>query len=194
MSDNASKKAITPTATLSYPHIAEPQRPKKPTDKLKYSATLVFAPGTDLRQLEAAVLLAAEEKFGSSAKEKLRTGALKSPFRKDAEAKGYEAGSVFINVRTERKPQAVYLWADPNTKKAAEIPADRIRDELYPGAKVRASIVAFAYDTDGNKGVSFALNNIQKMGDGDRLDNHVDAADEFNADLNAAPADLSSFI
>ena len=72
MSDNASKKVITPTATLSYPHIAEPQKGKKATDKAKYSATLVFAPGTNLASLEAAALVAAEERFGSSAKEKLR--------------------------------------------------------------------------------------------------------------------------
>jgi hypothetical protein len=57
---------------------------------------------------------------------------------------------------------------------------------------VRASLRAFAYDTNGNKGVSFGLNNIQKLGEGQRLDGRKAATDEFDADLSQAPADISA--
>jgi hypothetical protein len=42
--------------------------------------------------------------------------------------------------------------------------------------------------------VSFALNNVQFIADGKRLDSRVSADDEFDAVLSEAPADLSSLI
>jgi hypothetical protein len=38
---------------------------------------------------------------------------------------------------------------------------------------------AFGYDTNGNKGVSFALVNVQKLADGKRLSGNPSAEDEF---------------
>jgi hypothetical protein len=184
---------ITPKAKLSYPHLDKAQPGQKAGDKAKYSSTLVFAPGTDLKELEAAVMAAAEEKWPGKSVEMFRIQALRSPFRKDAEAKGYEAGSIFINVRSEQKPGVVYLHAGADNKPAI-VPDEKIKEELYPGSFVRAQIRAFPYDSQGNKGVSFALNNIQKMGDGPRLDNRVAATDAFEADLNAAPAELKGLL
>ena len=37
------------------------------------------------------------------------------------------------------------------------------------------------YDTDGNKGVTLFLNNVQKVRDGDRLAGRPDAEDDFDA-------------
>ena len=191
MSTNATK-VITPTATLSYPHLDIPQKDDK--GKLKYSCCLVFAPGSDLSKLEAAVFAAAEEKFPGKGREMLVKQILKSPFRKDAAAKNYPDGSIFVNVRTEQKPGCVYPYADPQTKKPARVPDEKVKEVFYPGAQVLASLRAFTYDVSGNKGVSFALNNVQFIGDGKRLDSRVDAVDEFEADLNAAPADISSLL
>jgi hypothetical protein len=182
---------ITPKATLSYPHLDQPQKPQKPTDKPKYSATFVFAPGTDLSSLEKAVMAAGEEKWPGKFAEMVRIQAVRLPFRKDAEAKGYPAGSIFVNTRSEQKPGAVYSHAAPGSDKPATIPDDKIREELYPGAQVLGQIRAFSYDNSGNRGVSFALNNIQKIGDGERLDNRQAATEAFAADLNAAPANLA---
>ena len=84
---------ITPKATLSYPHLDKPQAPKQGSNqKAKYSATLVFAPGTDLSELIAAMTAAGEEKWPGKFTEMLRIQAVRSPFRKDAEAKGSRFG------------------------------------------------------------------------------------------------------
>ncbi|HKJ88554.1 MAG TPA: ssDNA-binding protein, partial [Gammaproteobacteria bacterium] len=53
---------------------------------------------------------------------------------------------------------------------------------------VRASVRPFAYDTQGNRGVSFALNNIQLLRDGERLDSRVAPEEDFDA---VEPVDLS---
>src|SRR3954468_8406581 len=154
---------VTPNAMLSYPHLDVPQAPQNnQPGKAKYSATFVFPDGANLSALQAAVMAAGEEKWPGKFTEMLRTGAVRSPFRKDAEAKGYKVGSVFINTRSERKPGLVYLHA--GSEKTADgkplparIPEDKIKDDLYPGSIVRGQLRAFAYDSNGNKGVSFAL-------------------------------------
>jgi hypothetical protein len=183
----ATTKAITPVGILSYPHIAKPQAMEegKPA---KYSATVIFSEGTDLSALQAAAVAAAEAAYPGKGKSMLKKGQLKSPFRTDCEAKDYKDCVAFINVRTEKQPGAVFSYADAETNKPKAIPLDQIEKELYPGAKVRVSVNAFAYNTSGNKGVSFALNNIQKVADGERIDGRAAAEDEFNSsDLSQAP-------
>lgn len=197
MSDTvASTRVITPVATLSYPWLASPQSPKldkngNPLGNPKFSGAFLFAPGTDLSALKAAADAAAEAAYPGKGIKMLQSGALRSPFRTDCEAKHYapEICATFINARTEQKPGAVYNRKDPATGKAAVIPEDKIAEELYAGAKVKVSLNAFAYNTDGNKGISFGLNNIQKVGDGERLDGRAAADDEFTDDLSEAPAE-----
>jgi hypothetical protein len=41
--------------------------------------------------------------------------------------------------------------------------------EVYSGAWYRAQVRAFAYENAGNKGVSFGLQNVQKLRDDDPL-------------------------
>lgn len=188
--DKPSNRVITPKAILSYPHLFSPQAPPG-GGKAKYSACLIFEKGTDLSALKKAVLDAAVTKWGADkAPGMIRAGQLRLPFREDWEAKGYPEGAVFLNVRTEQQPGIVSIYPGPD-KKPLPITEEK---EIYPGCYVRASINPFAYDTQGNKGVSFALNNIQKLADGPRLDNRRAAEDEFEADMSAAPADLSDLM
>jgi hypothetical protein len=168
MSAIGSTKVITPPAMLSYPHLDKPQAPQagsNPNAKAKYSATFVFEPGSDLRELEAAARLAAEERWPGKSAVMFQKKQLKWPFRTDAESKGYANDSTFINCRTEQKPGVVLATAGPDGK--PQVVADEdIRSTVYPGCIVRGSVRAFAYDISGNRGVSFALNNIQKLADG----------------------------
>lgn len=189
-------RVITPEAIISYPHLDKPQ-PSNDGKPPKYSAAFVFLKGSDLAKLKAAAIAAGVKKFGANIKlpngqsitfeQALAEGIFKSPFRKDGLMKGYPEGSIFITARTAQAPQVVY-------GDLKQVPLDQIKTAIYPGAKVRASLTAFGYDNSGNKGVSFALNSVQKIGDGDRLDNRVAAENEFTAELSQAPADLDSLL
>lgn len=190
------KKIITPIATLSYPHVAAPQplsaKDMKAGKKPKYGVALVFAPGTDLTGLQAAILEAATDKWGGKAKSVIAGQRYKTLRDDVADKPGYPEGAIFLNARSEDKPGCVYAWPDPVTGKPALVPDAQIGKQFYPGAQVRASITAFAYDTDGNKGVSFGLNNLQFVADGPRLDGRKAATEEFESDPNAMkPADLT---
>lgn len=186
-----STKIITPPAMLSFPNLLT-ARAGMNGGKEKFSASLVFLPGTNLTALEMAANEAAEEKFGAKGPKLLAAGGIRSPFRRDGASKGYPEGSVFVNVRSDRKPGCVYLWPDPATGKPAIIADADIVKSLYPGAMVRASLSAFGYDSNGNKGVSFGLHNVQLVdGTTPRIDGNKAATDEFEADLSAAPPSLA---
>ena len=196
MTDNDTTpiRVTTPECMLSYPHLYEPTKvnANNPAEKAKYSAAFVFAPGVDLGKLKTAAIEAGERKFGPSKfAELLKAGGLRMPFRKDAVEKGYAEGSVFINARSDSKPQLVMPYKDPDTGKPAPVTDPEI---MYPGSRVRASLIAFGYDTMGNKGVSFALGNVQWLGDGDRLDSRVAAADEFDVVEEIAEGEVASSV
>lgn len=182
-------KVISPAAVLSYPHLFEPNTPPGAAEAV-YSCALVFEKGTDLGDLKKAAMAAATEKFGAKAEALMRDGKLKLPFRTDAEDKGYPEGSVFMNVKNKVQPGIVSVFPGPDGKPQA------ITDpgQVYAGCKVRASLRAYAYDVSGNKGVAFALGNLQKLADGSRLDGRKRAEDEFEADLSAKPADLDDIL
>jgi hypothetical protein len=194
-----SKRVITPEATLSYPHLFEPVAGPDGGEP-KYAATLVFAPETDLSALKAAAMAAAVEKLGSKEKVEtaIRTGKLAWPFREADEESGYPKGSIFFGARSKAAPGLVSRYAGPDGKPKPITLEDQKPGnplDLYPGCKVRASLVAFYYDYMGmKKGVSFALNNIQKLGEGTRLDNRRAASDEFEADLNEEPASVDDLL
>lgn len=181
-------KIITPVGTLSFPSLFTPQDPFD-SGRSKYSASIVFDPGTDLSELEAAIETVAKEKFGPGAVEELRKGKLRHPIRDDGESKGYEAGARFFSAKTTRTPGVVDRYADPKTGKARIITSP---DEMYPGAKVRFSVSPYAYAVRGNKGVAISLNHVQKWGEGERLDGRGSAEDAFSFE-QPVTTDLGDF-
>lgn len=193
-------KVITPLAVLSYPHLDKPQDAQDGKAP-KFSATLIFLPETlaDAKEkalfdkMQDAALAAIEAKWPNKSKQLLASETFKKGFRRDAESKGYPAGAIFVNVRSNVQPGIVYAHAGPDNK-PERMPADKIKVEMYPGVIVRASLAAFAYDNNGNKGVSFGLNNLQKIRNGERMDGRAAAENEFDVDLSAAPVDISSLV
>lgn len=193
-------KVITPLCVVSYPWFAEPQ-PGKQGKKARYSATLIFTPEllatpeekARFAKMKAAALAAGQKKFADEFEKLLKSEGFKKGFRTDWESKGYPEGSIFVNARSDNQPGFVYAYAGPDNKPAI-VPAADIKKTFYPGAIVRASLNAFGFNTEGNKGISWGLNNVQFVRGGERMDNRAEASDEFDVDLSAAPADLDSIL
>lgn len=204
MSTDATK-VQTPEAILSYPNFEKPQQANG-QGKAKFSAAFVFAGGRDtVKALAAAAIAAARKKWGSDADQMIKDGVISifggkgAAIRTDAAAKKYKGdrfpeGTVFVNARSDQRPGLAYAHAAPGSNKPELVPADKIVEVFYPGAIVRASLTAFAYDTNGNKGVSFGLNAVQFLSAGERLDNKVAADDEFTTVLNTTPADIDDLL
>jgi len=176
-------KIITPNAMLSYEHLFEPASPEGSGDEPKYSACLVFSEETDLSDMKKAVVDAGKAKWGDKFAEMKKSGEIRIPFRSDRlEEKGYPSGSIYINARSKQPPGIVSKYAGEDGR------PKRITDtsEVYSGCRVRATLSAFAYERAGNRGISFGLNNVQKLGDGERLDGRLRAEDDFEALENNA--------
>jgi hypothetical protein len=94
-------------------------------------------------------------KFMSNFKTPLRDGDTERDTEKSPEYKGH----YFINANTYNKPGVVDSGMNDILNKA----------DLYSGCFGRVSLVAAAYHVDGNKGIKFYLNNVQKMSEGEPL-------------------------
>jgi hypothetical protein len=177
------KKVMTPAATVSYPALFAART--TPSGDKKYSACLIFDRDANLTALKAAAMDMATERWGPQAKQMFAAKQLRWPFRDGAEkaALGFGKGKTFINVSSSRQPGVVGRHAGLDGKPTPITNPD----EVFAGCLVRATLLAFAYDTQGNKGVSFLLGNVQKLGDGPRLDGRLRAEDEFEA-IESAPA------
>jgi hypothetical protein len=93
----------------------------------------------------------------------------------------------FINARSyDTPPGIVSIYAGPDGKPA------KITDPslIYPGAYIKVSLHAYAYNTDNgkSKGVALGLGNVQVLThmNGQRIDSRVAAEEEFEADPKAA--------
>jgi hypothetical protein len=181
-------KVITGEVILSFPHLFTPK--VNESGKAKYSAALLLPEGTDMSPYVAAANAAGLAKFGAKYESLRKMEGFKSGFRRDGLARGYPV-EVYINTTSDNPVGVVDRYLDPKTEKPRKItdPA-----EMYPGCKVKASIRAFGYDNNGNKGISWALNNVQKWAEGDRLDGRKKAEDEFDADLAAPVASLDDLM
>lgn len=132
------------------------------TSKPKYSIRACFPPTADLTALKKEAEAVAKEKWGDKIPKTLR-----SPFRLNEELEapiigiGDDWTIMSFSANEDRRPGIV-------DSKLQDIIDD---SDVYSGAWYRAQVRAFAYDTAGNKGVSFGLQNVQKVKDDDPLGN-----------------------
>lgn len=184
--DLEKKKCLTPEFRVSFPHVFEKHSGFEGQEE-KYSVVMLFDKKTDLKELKRAAFNAAIEKWG--VKEKWPKN-LKMPFRNGddkSDLSGY-AGTTFVTASSKQKPQVV-----GNKKVDGQFPQLTKEDEsFYPGCYARATLIAFAYDKAGNKGISFSLQNLQKLRDGDAFSGRKKADDEFT-DVEDGSDDSSNY-
>jgi hypothetical protein len=131
-------------------------------NKPKYSIRAAFPPAAKLDALKKEAQLAAQEKWGDKIPKTLR-----SPFRLNEELENPIVGIgddwiiMSFSANEDRRPGIV-------DAKLQDIIAND-ETEVYSGAWYRAQVRAFAYENAGNKGVSFGLQNVQKLRDDDPL-------------------------
>jgi hypothetical protein len=182
---------------ISFPRLfkADPgPNPEQPN--WKYSATLIATPevlrGAQWGQVKPAILEAARLKFGEKGVASLLKGNLKQPIRDDGEDKGHPKGSLFFTARSDQKPGVVSIDPDEDgrPRKIKDTEQDiGGRYEVYSGCIVNATVAFYGYDNI-SKGVAVGLRNIQKVGDGPRLDNRKAAEEEFEANMSETPESL----
>jgi hypothetical protein len=131
-------------------------------NKPKYSIRAAFPPTAKLDALKKEAQFAAVDKWGDKIPKTLR-----SPFRLNEELENPIIGIgddwviMSFSANEDRRPGIVGA-------KLQDIIDD---SDVYSGAWYRCQVHAFAYENAGNKGVSFGLQNVQKLRDDDPLGN-----------------------
>lgn len=168
-----STKVITGKVRFSYAHVFEPSAMEGNTPK--YSVSIIISK-KDTKTIDAvkaaiaeAVELGKAGKFGGKVpavwKNPLRDGDIDRP---DDEA---YAGAYFVNANSSNRPGVVDASVQPILDK----------DEFYSGCYGRASVLFYAYNSNGSKGVACGLQNVQKLEDGERLAGGSSATEDFGA-------------
>jgi hypothetical protein len=167
-------KVVTGTVRLSYVHLLEPYA-QGDSDEEKYSCVILI-PKSDtatLNKIKAAIKAATEQGRNSKFEGKvppnlavtLRDGDEEGDLEKNPEYEGH----MFMSISSKTRPGLVDK--DLNQIMSA--------DDIYSGVYARVSMNAFPYNFKGKKGISFGLNHVQKVRDGDFLGGRSRAEDDF---------------
>lgn len=152
---------VTPEFILNYPYVFEPT--KDLSGKENYSITMVFEVDEDLKQLASKVMGIAKTHF------KVDPSALTLPLRnnKDLTENALKKNPIYkdkiIAVAKNKRSKPGVIRADKT------LVEDSAKQEIYSGCICRASISIFAYEMGSSKGISFGLNHLVKIRDGEPL-------------------------
>jgi len=178
------EKLITPEFRGAFVQIFRAKAQKQADGtmgKAKFSVKAAFPPNTELSAMKKEAEAAAMEKWAGKPPKTLR-----SPFRLNEELDNPTPGIgddwiiMTFSANEDRRPGLV----DANLNDIID------ETEVYSGAWYRAQVRCYAYDQAGNKGVSFGLENLQKLKDDEPLGTgaRVPASKAFEAVGGAAPA------
>ena len=174
-------KVITGVCRLSYANIWQAKSINGGAPK--YSAS-VLIPKSDTKtvaKVKAAIQAAYEEgegKLKGNGKTAPSLASLKTPLRDgDTERPDDEAyaGHWFINANSNTAPGVV----DANREPIYDT------SEIYSGVYARVSLSFYAFNSNGNRGIACALQNIQKVRDGEALGGKSKAEDDFNDNFSS---------
>lgn len=134
----------------------------------KYSVTMLFPKSTDLSALKTLAKAAIEAAWPNKEK---RPKNLRTPFR-DGNTVSWDgfAGNYFCRATTRSQPNVVDRNRQPILTP----------DGFYSGCYARASINAFTYNTAGNAGVAFGLQNVQFLRHGEPFTGRSDPNEDFD--------------
>ena len=174
--------ALSPVGRISFPNL---HGKKNDRGEIRHDIVLVFdkkaQESAKFKEMEEAIQEAAKAKFG----DKVPTGISRKSLAKKS---GYpitaveespdwygwaNEGDVFISFSSKYQPEIYDMEKEEIVDVASQI---------YAGAFGRVSWTTYAYDQNGNKGVSFGLKLFQKTDDGDKLTGGGSAKNEIDDD------------
>lgn len=175
MANNPMKVITGVNTRWSYANVWEPKSIQGSAPKCSVSLIIPKDDVETVNKIEAAIKAAYTEgagKLKGNGKSVPPMASIKLPLRDgDTERPDDEAyaNSYFVNANSPNPPGIVDADCQPIIE----------RSEVYSGVYGRASISFYAYNKNGNRGISCGLNNLQKIRDGEPLGGRSSAADDF---------------
>lgn len=170
-------RVVTGKVRLSYVNIFKPRKRDDDDDASEAYSVLLLIPKSDAKtraDLKAAIEAAKVRdagKWGGKVPANLKLTIHDGDTRDDLDEKPEYRGMLYMSVSSNRKPGIV----DRNVQPILD------PSEVYSGCYARVEINAAGYNTKGNRGISFYLNHVQKIADGEPLGGMTRAEDVFEA-------------
>ena len=165
-------KIITGKVRFSYANVWEPKSINGSEPKYSVSIIISKSDKETLKKINDAIEEAKKvgisklgDKIADNIKTPLHDGDTDRP-----EDEAY-VGSYFINANSNTRPGIV--------NKSVQAIVDQ--SDFYSGCYGRASVVFYAYNTEGNQGIACGLQNLQKLEDGEMLRYHSSAEEDFGS-------------
>lgn len=170
---------------LAFPDLFEAKQFDGEGD-FKFSATFLIPKSHPVnKEIEAAVLKVAKDKWGAKAESVLasiRGNPQRFGYRDGAEKPDYDGYEGNMYIRASNKARPLVLDRDKSPLTAAD-------GRPYSGCYVNATITIYAYENKG-KGISASLGGVQFFKDGDAFaGGGVSTPDEFDEITDGADAD-----
>lgn len=184
-------KVITNEVRMSYAQVFEPKSMDE-TSKAKYSVSLLI-PKSDTETIdfiEKAIAVAHKEgaeKYGKKWPSKPKT-----TFRDGDEEKPEDeayVGCMFLNCSSTTKPGVVKAAPAGSPVKTIQLTTE---EEFYSGCYGKAAINFYAYDANGNRGISAGLNNLLFTREGERFAGKDSAENDFDDEFEGEDDDFLS--
>lgn len=171
-----SNQITTPKFRVSFANVFAPKANMQ--GDLKFGLTMIFDSEKDIEGIRVIAKEAAMGQWGSI------PAGLKLPWSKGDDKinkqtgetyDGY-AGKVIIPANSKQRVGVVDCEIDPATRKLHVLTNE---EEFYGGCYAIATIIAWTWDNIGGQGVSIGLQNVQKVGDGEKFSGKTNPEDDF---------------
>jgi hypothetical protein len=162
--------ALTPPGRVSFPELYQPKA-AAPGATPKFSLLLMFKldemsdeDKAKLQAMKKAANDACVAEFGVGIGEEYRGEVIQSPFKKSEKKPDYmPPGYVYVRLSGKRRPAVLDQAKNPIPEHAPDEKA------IYGGCWAHVSYGVYTYDMNGNRGVAFGLNKIQKLRDDEKF-------------------------
>lgn len=175
MAQKSPTRVVTGKVRLSYVHLFEAYTSDPEEQEAKFSVTILI-PKKDkatLKKISDAIDAAKEEgkksKWDGKIPNNFSTTLRDGDEEADLERNPEYAGHMYMAMSSKQRPGVVDEDLNPILDST----------QVYSGCYGRVSINAFPFAAKGNKGVSFGLNNVQFLEDGEPLGGRTRAEDDF---------------
>lgn len=191
MSNTNAAHVVLTNVRLSYTHLDKPYA-SQPNAEPKYSATILVPkqPGDNKAKMDAAIAAATQkaiERFGKAfpAAPKISVHDGDGTRPSDGQPFGEECRGCWVFTASNKQPVTV---VDLNLQKILDATT------IYSGMYANVGVTFFGYNAPQNKGIGVALDNVQKIADGEPLGGQrASAEDDFGGLSQQAPAPMATY-
>lgn len=167
-------RIVTPVFRVSYPHVFKPNQ-VKPSDKPKYSITMLIPKDADLTKIKAAMKNAKIAAFGPNKAdwpEDLESPVVDGDAPKFKDKEGYKGHyAIKATSNEDSKPVVVDQQVNPIVNQA----------DFYAGCYAKAHVYAYVWEYMGKQGIGFIVDHIQKVRDGKSFGGKKPVEEVFSA-------------